>query len=337
VLHIDAVLVRVASILSALCFARARNRERRPISALRQRPTRGARWLAALLLLLLGCGALAPRVRADDLTDFEKARTLYEKRNYAGAAAAFMDMVGTDPPRISERLLLLESRKYLGASLLFLGRAEEARGQFRLLLLQQPDNTIDPLAFPKDVVALFERIKNEVQSELKQTREAEARAREEELRKAARAAETERQNLRHLLALAGEAQTERSNSRWVASIPFGVGQFQNGHKNLGVALAVLEGIAAVTSIATYLGHQQVADDRPSRDDLGETRRIESLWRTTNIASFSAFLALAVAGVIDAQVRFVPARVTARRRPLPPELEQWATERKLSFSGLGLRF
>ena len=99
------------------------------------------------VLIALVCVGVCARARADDLTDFEKARALYEKRNYAGAVAAFVAMVGSDPPRVSERLLLLESRKYLAASLLFQGRPDEASAQFRLLLTQEPDYTIDPLAF----------------------------------------------------------------------------------------------------------------------------------------------------------------------------------------------
>lgn len=289
------------------------------------------------LLLVLGGGLLARPALADDLTDFEKARALYEKRNYAGAVNAFMALVGTDPPRVSERLLQLESRKYLGAGLLFQGRADEARNQFRLLLMQEPDYTLDPLAFPKDVVSLFKNVQAEVQAEQRHLREAEVQARAEQLRQQQQAAEAERANLQRLMTLAGDAETERKNSRWIATLPFGVGQFQNGHKNLGMALAVLESVAAVTSVATYLGHQQIADNRPSQDDLGETRRLESLWRKTNIASFTVFMALAVYGIVDAHARFVPSRVTSRTRPLPPDLQDWAKKRNISWTGLQLKF
>jgi hypothetical protein len=281
--------------------------------------------------------ALTRPALADDLVDFEKARALYDKRNYTGAAAAFQAMVGTDPPRVTDRLLQLESRKYLGASLLFLGRDDAARLQFRLLLTQEPDYALDPLAFPKDVVSLFARVQKDVQVELRVARESAEQARAEQLRREQEAAEAERANLQRLIALAGEAQSERANSRLIATLPFGAGQFQNGHKNMGVALAVLESVAAVTSVATYFGHQMVADDRPGQEDLAETRQVEAIWRKTNIASFSVFMALAVFGVIDAHARFVPARVTSRTRPLPPDLEEWAKQRKLSWSGLKLKF
>src|SRR5689334_9699207 len=49
-------------------------------------PIRRLAW-AFLLLLASASFSLAP-ARADDLTDFDHARALYVKRNYAGAATA---------------------------------------------------------------------------------------------------------------------------------------------------------------------------------------------------------------------------------------------------------
>jgi hypothetical protein len=286
----------------------------------------------ALLLCVLGASAAS----ADDLTDFEAARGLYAKRNYAGAVAALHTLVGTDPPRVTERLLVLESRKYLAASLLFQGKREESRAQFRLLLAQEPNYAIDPLAFPTEVVTLFERVKGELQSQLALAREQQQRRRDEELRLEQERAQTERANLEHLFRLAQESETRQENSRWIATIPFGVGQFQNGHKSFGMALAVLEGLAAAGSVATFIGHQRVADDHPSQSQAREAERVESVWRTSNQASFGIFAALALIGIIDAHVRFVPGRVTHKPRVLPPELKRWADEHKLSASGSGFQ-
>jgi hypothetical protein len=282
---------------------------------------------------------LAQHVRADDLTDFEHARALYAKRNYGGAAAALESMVGSDPPRVTERLLVLESRKYLAASLLFLGKRDESRAQFRLLLAQEPHYALDPLAFPTEVVALFEKVKAEFQDQLAELRAEQQRRKAEEQRLEQERAEAERGNLQRLFKLAQQSETRHENSRWIATIPFGVGQFQNGHKSFGMALAVLEGLSAAASIATYVGHQQVADDRPSQADERDTARVEKAWRTSNQAAFGAFAVMALIGIIDAHVRFVPTRVTRKPRILPPELQRWADEHKLSLDGAGvsLRF
>jgi tetratricopeptide (TPR) repeat protein len=291
---------------------------------------------AAFALVGLLCALTCMRASADDLTDFEAARGLYAKRNYAGAVAALHALVGTDPPRVTERLLVMESRKYLAASLLFLGKRDESRAQFRLLLAQEPNYAIDPLAFPTEVVTLFEKVKGELQVQLSEMREQQQRRREEELRLEQERAQKERANLERLFKLAQESETRTENSRWIATIPFGVGQFQNGHKSFGMALAVLEGLSAVGSIATYVGHQQVADDHPSQGGERDAARVEALWRTSNQASFGIFAALALIGIIDAHVRFVPGRVTHRSRALPPDLKRWAEEHQLSASGSGFK-
>jgi tetratricopeptide (TPR) repeat protein len=300
--------------------------------------TRGlVRALLGLLLIGLVCTAFITRgARADDLTDFDHARALYVKRNYAGAASALKALVGTDPPRVSERLLILESRKYLAASLLFLGQRDEARTQFRLLLAMEPFYTLDPLAFPTEVVTLFEKVKDDLEAQFAEARIEQERQREELQRLAQERAEQEHKSMALLFELAQQSQTVERNSRWVATIPFGVGQFQNGHKSFGMALAVLEGIAVAGSIATYIGHEQVADDHPDRSQVSNKKQEEAIWRNTNNVSFGVFAALAVIGIIDAHVRFVPGRTSERSRPLPPELKRWGEERKLSLDANGLR-
>jgi tetratricopeptide (TPR) repeat protein len=286
--------------------------------------------------LSLSCALLwSPSARADDLTDFDHARALYVKRNYAGAASALKALVGTDPPRVGERLLILESRKYLAASLLFLGQRDEARAQFRLLLAMEPFYTIDPLAFPREVVALFEKVKSDLEAQLAEARLEQVRQREELQRLAQERAEQERKTLEQLYQLAQRSEVIQKNSRWIATIPFGVGQFQNGHKSFGMALAVLEGLAVAGSIATYIGHQHVADDHPDRSEVANKQSQEAIWRNANYVAFGVFAGLALIGIIDAHVRFVPGSSFERKRPLPPDLKRWGEKHELALDANGL--
>jgi hypothetical protein len=277
-----------------------------------------------LALSAWGLVATSP-ARADDLGDFEAARSLYDQQMYARAVDAFRLLVGSEPPRLTDPLLVLESRKYLGASLLFMGAEAEAGAQFRLLLLQEPGYTLDPLAFPTDVLTHFEGVKRKLREELADRRRAE----EETRRRAEEALEEARrlrlENLDRLRFLASEGESREKNSRWIATVPFGVGQFQNGDKGLGVALGLLQGIAAGSSIATYVAHERLADDRPSAGDISSAQSVETAWRTANIASFSVFIALAIIGIIDAHARFVPERVRSQPRKLPPDLDRWLRE------------
>jgi hypothetical protein len=284
--------------------------------------------LRALLVVASLCWlpcARAPLGHADDLSEFEAARGRYDRHDYARAVDAFRKLVGSEPPRIANALLVLESRKYYAASLLFVGAESEARQQFRLLLQQEPSYALDPLAFPTEVVALFDEVKLSLRRDLDSRREAELQQQQEAARQAATAEQLRRHNLDRLRRLAEERVVRSDNSRWVATVPFGVGQFQNGHRGLGVALAMAEGLAAATSAFTFIGQQSLAGERvtaANRDSLDEEQR---RWVTANIASFSAFAVLALVGIVDAHLRFVPGRVTTTPRPLPPDLDRWVRD------------
>lgn len=283
--------------------------------------------ILAALAFFVGVACFVAPARADDLGDFEQARQAYEAQDYVRAVTAFSALVGTNPPRLSDRLLVLESRKYLAASLLFVREPARAKEQFRLLLSEEPEYMLDPLAFPTEVLALFDQTKTELQRAAQAQLQEEQRRLEETLRARRDAEKQRRDNLARLLELAERGEKREQNSRWVASLPFGVGQFQNGHSGLGVALAMSQGIAATVSGISFLAHQRLRDERPSPDDLDNTREREATWRKTNIASFAVFAGLAVLGILDAHVRFVPERVTPVPRKLPPDLERWVKEQQ----------
>jgi hypothetical protein len=280
--------------------------------------------LVAASLWWLPC-VRAPLVRADDLSEFETARSRYDRHDYARAAEAFRKLVGTDPPRIANALLVLESRKYFAASLLFLGAATDARLQFRLLLQQEPEYALDPLAFPTEVVALFDEVKSALRRELDNKREAELSQQREAAQQAATAEQLRRHNLERLRGLAEEHVVRTENSRWVAGVPFGVGQFQNGHRGLGVALAMAEGLAGAASIGTFVGHQSLANERPSASNVASLQDDQRRLVTANWLSFGTFAALAIIGIVDAHLRFVPGKVTTAQRPLPPDLDRWVKD------------
>lgn len=278
--------------------------------------------------MLLG----VPQARADDLSEFESARSRYDRHDYQRAVDAFRALVGGDPPRITNALLVLESRKYYAASLLFVGAEEEARLQFRLLLQQEPDYALDPLAFPTEVVALFEGVKSQQRRDLDRRREAELSEQRAAAQEAEAARLKRRENLARLRTLAEEQTIEVRNSRWLATVPFGVGQFQNGHRGLGTALAMAESFAAATSVVTYFGHQGLLDQKVTANDSDNLKQRERIWRAANWASFGTFAVLAIAGIVDAHVRYVPARVIQTPRSLPEDLDRWARDQAVLLLG-----
>ena len=267
--------------------------------------------------VLLACWTA--RVRANDFEEFEKARSAYDSQDYARAASLFEALAGGDVPQLTNRSLVLESKKYLGASYLFLGKLSQAEQEFTRLLRMDPGYLLDPLGFPEEVQRLFARVKQQLEAE---RRASEEERRREELRvqrEKTERAERERERWERLTALAEVETVHEVRSRWVALVPFGAGQFQNGHASLGAILAVSEGSLLALSIVTYFLHDSLRGQTPSPEEIDDARLAESAFRYTNQISFALFAVIAITGIIDAQIRFQPSYDYERKRPLPADL------------------
>lgn len=271
--------------------------------------------LAATAVLVLGL-AVAPRARADQLADFQAARAAYEAHDFTRAVALFEDLVGGPTPRLDSEALVLESRKYLGAAYVFLGRPHAAETQFELLLTADPTYELDPASFPIEVVELFAGVRDDLAER--------ARLEEERAADAARRA-YERERIRALVEFAEEeVEVEIENSRWVAALPFGVGQFQNGDDGLGAFFLAGESLATLTLAGTLAGFLRVAaevDASPSSSFVvtGEADRVALGLSVANWVSAGILAVLLVTGIAQAQLDFRPTRTVRHRRVVPPEL------------------
>jgi hypothetical protein len=274
--------------------------------------------LSGLVFVLMAAFALP--VAADELSDFESARRNYDKQNYAKAARGLESLVGGAVPRATNPVVRLESRKYLGATYLFLGKKEAAREQFRSLLEEDPGYDIDPVAFPEAVVQTFQEVQKEVAAERARKDALEAvrqkRERSDEVEELIR----QQERIRALEELAAVETVEKVNSRWIAALPFGIGQFQNQDRPLGIMFAVTQSAFLVASIATFIGHNSLRDENPAPSEIERAQRVERALRIGNWVSVGAFLSFAVAGIIEAEVRFKPVIRTTRKRELPEDTQ-----------------
>lgn len=293
--------------------------------------------MSLLSLGLFGVVALCwvSPAHANDFEDFEKARSAYEGQDYAKAAKLFEALAGGDVPQLSNRSLVLESKKYLGASYLFLGKLQQAEQEFTRLLRMDPGYLLDPLAFPEEVQRLFARVKMQLEAERRASEEE--RKREEQRIASERTERTERERLRwaELTRLAQVETVHETRSRWLALVPFGAGQFQNGHESLGAVLAVTEGSLLALSVVTYVLHDHLRGQHPKPSEIPDARLAEQGFRYTNQISFALFAIVAVTGIIDAQVRFQPSHDYERKRPLPPDLSN-GPELSIDLTGASLR-
>ena len=274
--------------------------------------------LSGLVFVLMAAFALP--VAADELSDFESARRNYDKQNYAKAARGLESLVGGAVPRATIPVVRLEARKYLGATYLFLGKDERAREQFRSLLEEDPDYDIDPVAFPEAVVQTFQELKKEVSAQRARKDALDAARRQRERSDEVEELVRQQQRIQALEELAAVETVEKVNSRWIAAIPFGAGQFQNEDRGLGIMFAVTESAFVAASIATFIGHNSLRDENPAPSEIERARRVERALRIGNWVSVGAFLSFAIAGVVEAEVRFKPVIRTTRKRELPDDIE-----------------
>lgn len=278
---------------------------------------RRATWTGLVVVLM---ASFALPAAADELSDFEAARRSYEKQSYARAARGFESLVGGAVPRARNPVVRLEARKYLGATYLFLDKDEAAKEQFRLLLQEDPGYEIDPVAFPEAVVETFQEIQAEVSKERAKQEAIEAARRQKEREGELEELIRQQQRIEGLEELAATETVEKVNSRWIAALPFGVGQFQNENRRLGIMFAVTESAFLAASIATFIGHNSLRDENPAPSELDRARRVERALRIGNWVSVGALASFYAAGLIEAQVRFKPVIRSTRKRELPEGLE-----------------
>ena len=69
-----------------------------------------------------------------------------------------------------------------------------------------------------------------------------------------------RRTSRRCEPLASQESVVVRHSRWIAALPFGVGQFQNGQEGLGYALLVSEALLAGASITSGVIYMELLAD-----------------------------------------------------------------------------
>jgi hypothetical protein len=247
----------------------------------------------------------------------------------------FAALIEDEAVGIEDQPLVLESRKYLGASLLFLDKPGEAATQFELLLRAEPAYRLDPIAFPAAVLAAFDEVRDRLATE-RQTAQERAEADEAERRREELSRLLEREaRLKMLEDIARVERIERPNSRWLALFPFGVGQFRNGHKKAGIFFATTQSAMAGMAFATFVAHAalpSIDDPTQDRDKIRSAQRVRA---GLNWGSAGLFTLLYIVSVVDAQIRYVPVRVEERERELPDVSRRVRFE--LDPEGFTLRF
>jgi hypothetical protein len=287
----------------------------------------------------------------DEQAEFEKGRNAYRAQRFDEADARFLRMLDPQHGTLHDKVLIKQARMYWAATLLAEHQNEYATSLFETILTEDHDFEPDPLAFPTDVVNAFIDTRARLHEKLEAIareqyrRAAERRANEE----AARQREAAR--IRLLEQMASEVEVTEKHSRWVALIPFGVGQFQNGQRDLGwfflgtEATLVAAGVATVPIYWVDLANAHDTYTTQTASIAQQYLDRANVVRYVNLGVYGALAITAITGAIQAEAAYVhdPVRVQQRVVPdlespelrTPPAPPPAAPSLPLSFGGAAL--
>ena len=256
--------------------------------------------------------------------ELKRAKDRYEFGAYSEAAAALRQLL-KNPSQLSDAEAV-DAYRMLGISEYQLGDKAAARAAFVNPLSVEPDYALDAFLVPPAIVEFFDGVKKEHEAALAPLRE-----RKRELKEQERLAEEARRKL------LSEEQSRTGPPEKVVLVeqrvylfnwlPFGAGQFQNGEKAKGTAIAAGEIVLGLVNISAILFHNQIAQDRARTCVSGQAgcsnppysdsdRHLLSQADTVKYVSAGLFWALYAFGVWDAHRIFVP-RVETEITPSKP--------------------
>lgn len=256
--------------------------------------------------LLLALSLVAP-------PELKRAKDRFEFGAYADAAGTLRQLLAGDPD-LSEAEFV-DAYRMLGMSEYHLGDLPQARAAFVNLLSHDPDYSLDAFLVPPAIVEFFDRVKKEHEAALEPLRE-----RRRSLQAEQRLAEEAKRRL-----LAEELSRTGPPTRVVRVeqhhyffnwLPFGAGQFQNGDRAKGTAIAAGQVVLGAVNIGAYLLHNQIAQDRKRNCVSGQTgcshppysdsdRRLLGQIDAVKYISAGMFWVLYGYGVWDAHHNYVP--------------------------------
>lgn len=258
-----------------------------------------------------------------DEAELARAVTLYEAGRYDECVREFRELLSEDGPRRLEQDDSVEkARTYYAACLIATGKKAEASEQFREAIRKNPTlRAPDSLIFPQTVIDVFFSVRDSMMAEIKKAEEERLRKAREAAERAAERAAAERARVRRLEEYARQEVVVTKNRRWLAMVPFGVGQFQNDDPALGWIFLGTEVALAGTALGALIVEYQLnaqSDDDPRPDPVELNQALDTTHQVLVLSSWG-FLAVATAGVVQAQLAFVPEVREVKKRPLPRDV------------------
>jgi hypothetical protein len=267
--------------------------------------------------------AAAEQERLSDEAELARIVGLVDAAKYEECAARLGHLLDPKSPHPLVQPQIIETaRIYDATCLMGLGKDEQADEPLRAAIRKNPQmRPPDSLTFPARVVDRFLKVREQLFGELRATEQiAIERARQEAAAKQKR----DNEQWEYFITLERIARQEvvmHTNSRFVALVPLGVGQFQNGNKPLGWTFLGTETALAATALTslgvfTRLNMQAASFEARGQQPSKRVNGRLSNWHFTLTLSTYALLAVSALGIVEAEASFVPEVRHVRERPLP---------------------
>jgi tetratricopeptide (TPR) repeat protein len=259
-----------------------------------------------VLPLVVALTLLAP-------SELKRAKDRFEFGAYADAAGTLRQLLAGDPDMSEPEFL--DAYRMLGIAEYHLGDLPQARAAFVNLLSYDPDYALDPFLVPPAIVEFFDRVKKEHEPALAPLRE-----RRQALRAQQRLADEAKRKLLSEEALRTGPPTRvvrvEKHHYFFNWLPLGAGQYQNGDKAKGTAIAAGEVVLAAVNLTAILVHNQIAQDTSRSCVSGQLgcshppysnsdRRLLGQVDVVKYVSSGMFWGLYAYGVWDAHRHYVP--------------------------------
>jgi tetratricopeptide (TPR) repeat protein len=245
--------------------------------------------------------------------DLKRAKDRFEFGAYAESAAALRQLLAGAPNLTDAEAV--DAYRMLGIAEFQLGDKAAARAAFVNLLSFDPDYALDAFLVPPPIVEFFDGVKKEHESALAPLRE-----RRRELREQQRLADEAKRRLlaaeQSRTGVPGKIVRVEEHVYLFNWMPLGAGQFQNGDRAKGTAIAAGQIVLGLVNISAIVFHNQIAEDRTRTCISGQPgcshppyfdsdRALLSQVDTVKYVSAGLFWALYAYGVWDAHQNFVP--------------------------------
>jgi hypothetical protein len=270
--------------------------------------------------------ATAAPPQLNDSAELARVVSLYEAGRYGDCADSLKVLLSEDGARpLRDRDVIENARIYRAACLIGSGSPQLADEPLRAAIRQNPQmKPPDSLVFPPQVIDRFLRVRETMFDVIKKAEDERVRRAQELAKLQEERARHERARVAGLERLGQQETLVTPRTRWLALVPFGVGQFQNGKETLGYVFLTSEVLLAASTVTTlgietHLVLQANRIQRNGGKPAAGTNDTLTNWHTALTASSYAWLGVSLIGIVEAQLSFVPEQRRAQKRPLPLEL------------------